>query len=211
MTWKAIPRNDVVSWQAGRLNNSTTYQLQAVITIISKEKKSVGEFSKVYSQIVLKSFYLARIGRPDILCSVNKLARSITKWTMQVTNAWIDWFQTFIIHVNTNSIAMWVILQNNADWDCFKTPTLQEISRTRSLRQVEHCAFSGSHTIVPISWMCKKQTSVSNSSTESEFISLDAGFRMDGIPALDLWDLIVAVLTEIRNRVNKYGETCLHL
>ena len=28
-------------------------------------------------------------------------------------------------------------------------------------------------------------------STESEIISLDAGLRMDGIPALDLWDLIV--------------------
>ena len=50
-----------------------------------------------------------------------------------------------------------------------------------------------SHTFVPISWMCKKQTSVSHSSTESEIISLDAG-RLDGTPALDLWDLIVAVL-----------------
>ena len=43
----------------------------------------------------------------------------------------------------------------------------------------------GSHTFVPISWMCKKQTSVSHSSTESEIIFLDAGLRMDGIPALD--------------------------
>ena len=42
--------------------------------------------------------------------------------------------------------------------------------------------------------MCKKQTSVSHSSTESEIISLDAGLRFDGIPALDLWDLIVVVL-----------------
>ena len=49
---------------------------------------------------------------------------------------------------------------------------------------------SGSHTFVPISWMCKKQTSVSHSSTESEIISLDAGLRLDGIPALDLWDLL---------------------
>ena len=31
-------------------------------------------------------------------------------------------------------------------------------------------------------------------STESEIISLDAGLRMDGRPALDLWDLIVTVL-----------------
>ena len=55
------------------------------------------------------------------------------------------------------------------------------------------CVF-GSHTFVPISWMCKKQTSVSHNSTELEIISLDAGLRLDGIPALDLWDLIVSVL-----------------
>ena len=55
------------------------------------------------------------------------------------------------------------------------------------------CIF-GSHTFVPKSWMCKKQTSVSHSSTESEILSLDAGLRLDGIPALDLWDLIVSVL-----------------
>ena len=42
--------------------------------------------------------------------------------------------------------------------------------------------------------MCKKQSSVSHSSKESEIISLDAGLRLNGIPALDLWDLIVFVL-----------------
>ena len=41
--------------------------------------------------------------------------------------------------------------------------------------------------------MCKKQTSVSHSSTESEIISLDTGLRLDGLPALELWDLIVSV------------------
>ena len=42
--------------------------------------------------------------------------------------------------------------------------------------------------------MCKKQTSVSHISTESEIISLDAGLRMDGVLALDLWDLVIEVL-----------------
>ena len=64
------------------------------------------------------------------------------------------------------------------------------------------CVF-GSHTFVPVSWMCKKQTSVSHSSTESEIISLDAGLRLDGIPALDLWDLIVAVLHGNTNQSNQ--------
>ena len=46
-----------------------------------EETKSVGELSSKCSQIVLKCVYLARIGRLDILWSVNKLARSTTKWT----------------------------------------------------------------------------------------------------------------------------------
>ena len=47
------------------------------------------------------------------------------------------------------------------------------------------CIF-GSRTFVPMSWMCKKQTSVSHSSTEAETIPPDAGLRMDEVPALDL-------------------------
>ena len=52
------------------------------------------------------------------------------------------------------------------------------------------CVF-GSRTFVPMSWMCKKQTSVSHSSAELEIISLDAGLRLDGVPAINSWDLIV--------------------
>ena len=70
------------------LANKTTQQLYKVSTpsiddhhFKEEETKSVGELSHVCSQIVLKCLYLARIGRPDILWSVNKLARSITKWT----------------------------------------------------------------------------------------------------------------------------------
>ena len=55
------------------------------------------------------------------------------------------------------------------------------------------CIFEG-RTFVPINWMYKKQTSVSHSSTESEIISLDAGLRMDGLAALDLWDWVIDVL-----------------
>ena len=60
------------------------------------------------------------------------------------------------------------------------------------------CVF-GSRTFVPISWMCKQQTSVSHSSTESEIISLGAGLRMDGLLALDLWDVVIEVLRSTNN------------
>ena len=51
--------------------------------------------------------------------------------------------------------------------------------------------------------MFKKQTSVSHSSTEAEVISLDACLRMEGIPALDLWDLVIEVLHTSPNQTNK--------
>ena len=131
------------------LANKTTQQLYKVSTpciddhhFKEEEMKSVGELSQVCSQIVLKCFYLARIGRPDILWSVNKLARSITKWTKACDkrlNRLISY--SLITHVNTNSIAMWVFLQNNAGWDCFMTPIVREILRTRNPLLEEHCAF----------------------------------------------------------------------
>ena len=51
--------------------------------------------------------------------------------------------------------------------------------------------------------MCKKQTSVSHSSTEAELIFLDAGLRKDGIRTVDLWDLLIEVFHSSPNQINK--------
>ena len=55
-------------------------------------------------------------------------------------------------------------------------------------------------------------TSVSHSSTESAIISLDTGLRLDGIPALDLWDLIVLVLGNTTQNHDRTGRpvVCPH-
>ena len=110
-----------------------------------------------------------------------------------------------MILVNTNNIVIWVILPNNADWDCFKTDFAGDLEDSKSTSGGTLCVF-GSHTFVPISWMCKKQTAVSHSSTESEIISLDTGLRLDGLPALELWDLIVSVLGNVSSVSDRSGK-----
>ena len=92
---------------------------------------------------------------------------------------------------------MWEILLSNADWDCFKNSDFAgDLEDSKSTSGGTLCVF-GSHTFVPKSWMCKKQTAVSHSSTESEIISLDTGLRLDGLPALEIWDIIVSVFGSV--------------
>ena len=188
--------NDIVSWRT-----KTTQQLYKESTpciddhhFKEEELESVGDLSKECSQIVLKCSYLARIGRPDILWSVNKLARSITKWTKACDKrlsrliSYIHYTSEYKQYCHVGNTAKQCRLGLFQDSDF-----AGDLEDSKSTSGGTLCVF-GSHTFVPISGMCKKQTSVSHSLTESEIISLDAGLRLDGIPALDLWDLIVAVL-----------------
>ena len=70
--------------RTGEYNNSTMkHSRNAMIDdhqFKEEEIGSIGELPKDSSQTVLTCLYLARIGRPDISWSVNKLARSVTKW-----------------------------------------------------------------------------------------------------------------------------------
>ena len=86
--------------------------------------------------------------------------------------------------MKSNNFVMWETPHNHAGWDCFKTLTFVgdlEDSKSESERLL--CFFWKSY-ISSNNLMRMKQTSVSHSSTEAEIISLDAGLRMDGIPAL---------------------------
>ena len=125
---------------------------------------------------------------------MNKLARSITRWT-KACDKRLSRLISYILHTcdykqhcHVGNTAKQCRLGLFQDSDF-----AGDLEDSNSTSGGTLCIF-GSHTFVPISWMCEKQTSVSHSSPESEIISLDAGLRMDGIPALDLWDLIVTVL-----------------
>ena len=133
------------------------------MTIISKEEelKSVGELSKVCSQIVLKCFFLARIGRPDILWSVNKLARSITKWT-KACDKRVSRLISYIHHTceYKEYCHGGKHCQTMQTGDCFKTPILKEILRIQNLHQVEQCAFPEVTRLFQSVGCVRKQTSV---------------------------------------------------
>ena len=146
------------------LANRTTQELYKVSTpciddhhFKDEEMKSVGELSQVCSLNCCKMFILGTYWKTwHSMVNEQTCMIHFKNGPKPVTNDYVVWYLTSITHVNTNCIVTWVILQNNADWDCFKT-LLREILRTQYLFLVEHCAFFGSHTFVPISLMCKKK------------------------------------------------------
>ena len=193
----------------GKQDDSTT--LQSIYSMHwwpSFQRRRIEVCRRIVKSIIskfLKCLYLARIGRPDILWSVTKLARSITKWT-KACDKRLSRLISYIHHTCEYKQCCYV---GNTAKQCrlglFQDSDFAgDLEDSKSTSGGTLCVF-GSHTFVPISWMCKKQTSVSHSSTESEIISLDAGLRLDGIPALDLWCLIVLVL---KKRLRTMIERC---
>ena len=195
MTWKVMQRNvwsESASWRTKQLNNFVKLQLNALMTINSKKKNGI-------CWRIVKGL----LGRPDILLSVNKLARAITKWT-RACDTRLARLISYIHH--TSEFKQSCRVGNTAP-QC-RLGLFQDSDFAGDLEDSQStsggflCIF-GSQTFVPMSWMCKKQTSVSHSLTASEIISVGAGLRMDGIPALDLWDLVIEVLHSYSNQPKK--------
>ena len=129
------------------LANKTTHHLFKVSTPciddhhFKEEMNSVGKLSQVCSQTVLKCLYLGRTGRPDILWSVNKLARAITRWT-KACDKRLNRLISYIHY--TCKYKQYCHVGNTAKQCrlvCFKTPILREILRTQKVSGQLHAFF----------------------------------------------------------------------
>ena len=123
--------------------------------------------------------------RHYIRWSVNKLARAVTKWT-QARDRRLARLISYIHHMN--ELRQYCHVGNTAQHCrlglCQDSDCAGDLEDSKSTSERVLCIF-GSRTFVHISWMCKKHTSVSHSSTESEIISFDA---------VEPWDIVIEVL-----------------
>ena len=91
---------------------------------------------------------------------------------------------TYIILETASSTVMLVAKAVVTKLDLFQEADLAgNLADSKSTSGGVSCIFGG-HTFVPISWVSKLQTVVSDSSTEAECISPHAGLGIEGMPAL---------------------------
>ena len=192
--WSCKEMCGTILW-VGKQDDSTTQQsIYSMHRWPFFQRRRIEICRRIVKSMVSKSsemFVFGRIGRPDLLWSVIKSARSITKWK-EACDKRLNRLISNIHH--TCEYKQYCNTAKQCRLGLFQDSDFAgDLEDSKSTTGATLCVL-GSHTFVPISWMCKKQTSVSHSSTESEIISLDSGLRLDGIPALELWDLIVSVL-----------------
>ena len=159
--WKDVLKKCVERYC--ELANNKTEQLYKVSSpclddhqFKKEELESVGELSKVCSKVVLKYLYLARIGRYDILWSVNKLARSVTTWPRAC-----DRRSASLIFIH--SPHKWLPATLSCGWHCRLFSPRPWGLRTNGC---ESYVYLEVKHFVSICLMCKKQTWVSHSCTE---------------------------------------------
>ena len=155
------------------------------------EKVEAGVLQPIAASVLMQMLYGARYARPDLLRAISMLARKMTKWRpmqdMQLHRlvcyvkstlsyrqyAWVgDSKEDLKLHLYT-------------DADLASDPE-DSISTSGA-----YFAIVGPRTHVPLGCRCRRQTAVSHSSTESEIVSADHGLKCIGLPALDLWELLL--------------------
>ena len=170
---------DVANWQIKRQSNCAKFRPPCLDDhqLKQEESETTGELSKDCSHIVLKCLYLARTGRPDTLWSVNKLARAITKWI----NACDRRLARLISYNHHTSEYRQCCHVGNSAQHC-RLGLFQD----SDFAAVEHLSPSAG---------CTRSKLQSHTCLQKLiFFSLYAGLRMDGLPALDLWDVVIEVL-----------------
>ena len=152
-----------------------------------------GILSAAAARIVLKALYVARIARYDFMWSVNMLAREVTRWTVACDRR----LHRLICYMHQTAEYAQICFVGDSPGDCWLT-LFSDASFAGDLRDSKsttggYLCLVGPNTYVPINLMCKKQGAVSHSTAEAEVISLDAGLRLEGIPTLTLWSLVIDV------------------
>ena len=154
-----------------------------------------GELSGDAAKIIMKILYGARFYRWDLIRDINYLARKRNKWTNMCDRR----VYRLICYINSTKDWMMHSVIGDAIEDCtlicyadadFASDTEESKSTNGG-----YVVLVGPNTWAPIACVCKAQTSVSHSSTESEVISLDYVLRTEGVPILSFLQHVASVMS----------------
>ena len=127
------------------------------------------------------------------ICSI---ARQLARW-MRACGKRLHRLVSYVHHTQEHSLESFVgdkpedchvVLFTDADF-------AGDVKSSKSTSGAYLC-IAGPNTFAPVTAICKKQTCVSHSSTESEIVAAEHSVRTEGLQALTFWEYVVRLFSD---------------
>ena len=143
------------------------------------------------AKVLMNILYAARYARLDLLRAVCVLAQCVTKWDRTCDLK----LYRLICYINGSlkvRMTGWIgdTAQNLAP-HLFADADFAGCSKTSRSTSGVHLSLLGPNSVWPLNGQSKKQGCVSHSTPEAELVAADHAVRTVGIPALDLWSILL--------------------
>ena len=159
--------------------------------LVAADDQERGELGPNACKVLMKCLWLGRSARPDIIKPIGDLATQVQKWSLNCDkrlyrllcyiHSTID--HRMIAHIQDKPEDLSISLYVDADFAGDREDTKSTSGGLLVL--------TGKHSFFPISWVSKRQTSTSRSTTESEVISLAYSLYGEALPTQTLWNKLL--------------------
>ena len=146
----------------------------------------------------MKALWLGRLARPDIVKPINDLATKVQSWTRGEDKKLLRLIQ--YIHATPHYRLAGSINDKEEDLELQLYVDADFAGDKENARSTSggFLVLRGPTSFFPLAWVSKRQTSTSRSTTESEVISLAYSLYQEGIPSLQLWELLLQRSVKLR-------------
>ena len=156
-----------------------------------KQPQIRGTLAEHAACILMKCLYGARMARFDLLRAITSLACQLTRWTPECDRK----LHRLMCYIHTSEHLRMLGYVGNSLKEVqphlFADADFAGCTATQRSTSGLHLCIRGSKTCFPIAGQSKRQGCVSHSTPEAEIVAANFGLRMAGLPALDLWNVLL--------------------
>ena len=172
-------------WEKGAVSTSAT------ATPGAASGGAGGTLQPFAAKVLMKVLYAARMARFDLLRAVGALASCVTKWD-ELCDKRLHRLMCYLHHTLHLRMVVWVG-DSLADLRPHLFADADFAGDHNSMKSTSgvYLCIQGPRTCFPLAGISRKQGAVSHSTPEAEIVAADVAVRLEGVPALPLWDLLL--------------------
>ena len=167
-------------------------------SISSQDEEERGELAPNACRILMKALWLGRLARPDIIKPINDLATKVQNWSRADDKKLLRLIQYLSASPHYRLVGSISDTPEKLELQLFVDADFAGDRDNAKSTSGGFLVLRGPSSFFPLAWVSKRQTSTSRSTTESEVISLAYSLYQEGLPSLQLWELLLERSVKLR-------------